>query len=211
MPERFSPRTGRRDYYRKKVLDPDLVAIAALNGTGYAKRTGVDTWILDAAAAAAHDHVFHEELGAGQAGATWQFDQAHMAGSERVYLNLLPLRRVAGSPGVNEYTIDVPTYTITLWGSGKTASDFLEVDYTIAIPADHSHVYHEVLGDGLPGQVWDLDDTPQSGSERGYLNNFPLRRVVSGAGVNEYTISGAQVTLWASKSASDHLEFDYLT
>lgn len=190
--------------------DADLTAIAALNGTGYAKRTGVDSWALEAAAAADHDHVYHEELGAGQAGATWQFSQQHESGSERVRLNNLPLRRVASSPGVNEYTIDVPTYTITLWAS-KGVSDFLEVDYDIAAPRDHTHVYHEELGAGQSGQVWTLDSVPDAGTESLRLNNYPLRRVASGADVNEYTIVDDEVTLWASKSASDFLEADYVT
>lgn len=157
-----------------------------------------------------HDHIIHEELGAAQAGASWQFSQAHVSGTERVFMNLLPLRRVASSPGLNEYTIDVPTYTITLWAS-KGTGDFLEVDFAISTGASHSHFMHETLGAGLSGAVWNLASTPTSGTERLFLNNFPLRRVASGPSWNEYTITGAQITLWTAKGAADHLEADYLT
>ncbi len=171
--------------------------------------TGLDP-AGDTGAAGAHDHVYHEELGASQAGASWQFSQQHQSGSERVFLNNFPLRRVGSDAGVNEYTINVLAYTITLWTS-KSASDFLEVDYAVATDVDHTHVVQEAVGDGLSGSSFDLDNTPTTGSDRLFLNNLPLRRVGAGTeGLNEYSISGKTITLWASKETGDHLVADYI-
>lgn len=162
------------------------------------------------AASSEHTHVFHEELGSGSSGAVWTFANAHVSGSERVRMNNIPLRRVTSGAGVNEYTIDVPTYTITLWAS-KGTGDFLEVDYNTASATTHAHIFAEVLGAGASGAVWNLLNIPIVGSDTLRMNNLPLRRVTSGAGVNEYTISGKTVTLWSSKLATDHLEADYIT
>lgn len=59
---------------------------------------------------------------------------------------------------------------------------------------DHAHIDHETPTGSLPTTAFTLANTPHGSSEHVYVNGLHLRRVAAGAGVNEYTISGAVIT-----------------
>lgn len=54
-----------------------------------------------------------------------------------------------------------------------------------------------------------LSATPIEDSEIGFMNNLSLDKVASAPGVNEYSISGATITLGQAPSSSDELWFRY--
>lgn len=152
-----------------------------------------------------HLHVFHEAL-TGTGTGPFTLANTPITGSERLHFNTLRLVRVAASPGLNEYTISGASITL---GFSKQASDVFLADYDRTGTDTHGHIWAEpVTGTGTG--PFPLGNTPVAGSEVLSFNTIRLVRVVSSPGVNEYTISGKDVTLGFSKQASDVFLADYL-
>lgn len=140
------------------------------------------------------------------AGTAFTLSRTPVTGSEVLTYNTLRLRRVASSPSVNEYTISGASVTL---GFTKGAGDSLLADYDVTqVPAEHVHVYSEELTG--TGTSFSLASTPAAGSEVLWFNTVRQRRVAASPSVNEYTISGAAITLGMSKEASDALVADYV-
>lgn len=122
-------------------VDGDLTAIAAVSGTGYLRRTGVDTWTLDTPATATWGGITGT--------LSSQTDlQSALDGKQSADADLTAIAALAGTSGLlkktaaNTWTLDTATYltanqTITLSGdasgSGTTA-------ITVTVANDsHSH------------------------------------------------------------------------
>lgn len=122
-------------------VDGDLTAIAAVSGTGYLRRTGVDTWTLDTPATATWGGITGT--------LSSQTDlQSALDGKQSADADLTAIAALAGTSGLlkktaaNTWTLDTATYltanqTITLSGdasgSGTTA-------ITVTV-ADDSHAH----------------------------------------------------------------------
>jgi hypothetical protein len=122
-------------------VDGDLTAIAAVSGTGYLRRTGVDTWTLDTPATATWGGITGT--------LSSQTDlQSALDGKQAADADLTAIAALAGTSGLlkktaaNTWTLDTATYltanqTITLSGdasgSGTTA-------ITVTV-ADDSHAH----------------------------------------------------------------------
>lgn len=74
-----------------------------------------------------HSHV-HEIPTGSRPGTTFQLSLVPLAGSERISLNQLLLRRTYGVPAVNQYTLDGNILTL---GFAISSGDFLWVEYEI--------------------------------------------------------------------------------
>jgi hypothetical protein len=83
-----------------------------------------------------------------------------------------------------------------------------ELEMKVAV-ALHTHTYHEEIAG--TGTAFSLANTPVTNSEELYFNTLRLRKVSSGPGINEYTISGANITLGFGKGAGDYFVASYST
>jgi len=76
-----------------------------------------------------------------------------------------------------------------------------------ATTSPHLHVDHEEISG--TGTAFTLANAPTADSEHLYMNTLRLRQVAATPGLNEYTISGASITLGFSKGAGDYFVADY--
>lgn len=163
-------------------------------------------WVRAAFVGIKHRHVIQEELVG--TGTLFITGEMQIGSTLEAYFNNLRQYSVVGGASVNQYQSGMLLITT---GLSKFAEDILSVDYQVLTECDdpHVHVYSEELtGVGLTAS---LQHEPVVGSERFFLNTISLRRVSSSPSVNEYTISGPAITLWATRGASDVLVADYLT
>ena len=147
--------------------------------------------------------IYHEEhVGTGTA---FTLANTPVIDTEVLNFNTLRLRKVGAAPGINEYTISGAAITL---GFSKVAGDYFIADYdALTAAAAHTHIYNEELTG--TGTAFTLANVPVAGSEILWFNTLRQRRVVAGPGINEYTISGADVTTGLTKVASDGLVADY--
>jgi hypothetical protein len=88
-----------------------------------------------------------------------------------------------------------------IWSASKIAAE-------IAAGTGHSHIYHEEIS-GTGTGPFALANTPIAGTVEVYFNLIRLRQVGAAPGINEYTISGANITLGFSKAGGDYMTADY--
>lgn len=203
MPLGLPPEQQMRDLHRvltdlvRAVNDDEamfVLPVIDLDGPGEAGTAG---------GGGLHDHTTGEALTG--TGTSFMLAATPIAGSEALWFNTIRLVRVGSSPGLNEYTISGDTITL---GFSKATGDVLIADYRVSTPTNHVHVQQETISG--TGTSVSLSQTPIADSEVLFMNLIRLLRVASSPGLNEYTISGAAITLGMSKAAGDSLIADYL-
>jgi len=154
------------------------------------------------ASAADHIDIASDELNGGEPTSIFSLSNIPIYGTDILCANGARLRRVGSSPGLNEYTITGSEVTL---GFTKAASDFLVADYRVQ-PNTRRIVNEQLVGTGTS---FALSSTPDVGTEVLTRNTIRLRRVGASPGTNEYTISGASITLGIAVVAGEYLVADY--
>lgn len=137
-------------------------------------------------------------------GSTLTLTSTPFTDSEVVVIGTVEQRRVASSPGLNEYTLSGGTITL---GSTLVSGEVAWVTYWTASPsATPRHDDFSGPASSLP-----LTASPVMDSEIIVISTRHQRRVVSSPGLNEYTLSGSMATLGSPLVAGEVAWVDYFS